>query len=472
MQTNSPRVLRTFQLTMMGVAAVFAIRSLSITAVYGEASVTYYVLAALLFLIPSALVCAELATTWPGSGGLYSWVKLAYGPRLGFLAIWLEWINTIVAFPAMITFVIFTLIYPFAHLLVQNKIFEFLIFLAVLWGLTLINFIGIKTSSRFTSFCVLLGVFIPVGLIIVLGAVWLLSGKPSHVHFTLAGLMPHFHLANIAFLVVIINSFSGIQIIAFHANHTEKPEITYKKAMLNIVIILLALAILGTLAMAVVLPQQSLSLIGGLVQSFQTFLSSFHLGFLTPLLGVMVGIGVLSEINAWLIGPSKGLLASTETGFLPQFLKKTNSRGVPVGVLTLQAIISSVLGMAYLFMANVNSAYWLLSDMTAQFTLLMWLLVFSSVIILRFKYKSIQRPFRIPGKLFGAILFPTLGWLTCFCIFIAGFFPPSMVIQHNEVFLFETVLIGGLTVFSIFPFLLKSRNGIVVPQSIEEKNYD
>lgn len=462
MSSTTTRVLKTFQLTMMGVAAIFAIRSLSMTAVYGEASVTYYVLAALLFLIPSALVCAELATTWPNHGGLYSWVKLAYGPRLGFLAIWLEWINTIVAFPAMITFVIFTLIYPFAQLIVQNKIFEFLIFLAVLWGLTIINFIGIKTSSWFTSFCVSLGVFIPVGLVIILGMVWVLSGRPSNIDFTLAGLVPHFHLANIAFLVVVINGFSGIQIIAFHANHTDKPETTYKKAMLNIVMILLALAILGTLAMAVVLPQQSLSLIGGLVQSLQTFLSSFHMGFLTPLLAFMVGVGVLSEINAWLIGPSKGLLAATETGFLPEFLKKTNSKGVPVSVLTLQAIISSVLGMAYLLMSNVNSAYWLLSDLTAQFTLLMWLLVFSSVIVLRFKYKTINRPFRIPGKLLGAILIPVMGWVTCFVIFIAGFFPPTTVIQHNEIFLFETVLIGGLASFAIFPFLLKARNAAEV----------
>lgn len=462
MTTKNTRVLKTFQLTMMGIAAIFAIRSLSMTAVYGEASVTYYVLAALLFLVPSALVCAELATTWPNYGGLYSWVKLAYGPRLGFLAIWLEWINTIVAFPAMITFVIFTLIYPFAHLIVQNKVFEFLIFLAVLWGLTLINFIGIKTSSRFTSFCVSLGVFIPVGLVIILGVVWLLSGRPSNIHFTLAGLVPHFHLANIAFLVVVINGFSGIQIIAFHANHTNRPEITYKKAMLNIVMLLLALAILGTLAMAVVLPQQSLNLIGGLVESFQTFLSSFHLGFLTPLLAVMVGVGVLSEINAWLIGPSKGLLAATETGFLPEFLKKTNSKGVPVGVLTLQATISSILGMAYLLMSNVNSAYWLLSDLTAQFTLLMWLLLFSSVIVLRFKYRSINRPFKIPGKLFGAILIPAIGWVTCLGIFIAGFFPPTMVIEHSQTLLFESVLIGGLSLFSIFPFFLRSRNGTVM----------
>lgn len=459
MMKNQPqRVLKAFQLTMMGVAAIFAIRSLSMTAIYGEASITYYIFGALLFLIPSALVCAELATTWPSSGGLYSWVRLAYGKRLGFLAIWLEWTNTIVAFPAMITFVIFTLIYPFAHVIVENKLFEFLAFLVVLWGLTIINFFGIKTSSWFTTLCVIVGVFIPVLLIIGLGIFWVASGKPANIEFTWAGLIPHLHFANIAFLVVIINSFSGIQIIAFHANHTAQPEVTYKKAMFSIVMILLGLAILGTLSMCIVLPQASLSLIGGLIQSFQIFLSSFHLAWLMPLIAVMVGIGVLSEINAWLIGPSKGLLTSTETGFLPEFLKKTNHKGMPVGVLTLQAIISSVLGMAYLLMSNINSAYWLLSDLTAQFTLLMWLLMFSGFIVLQFKYKDVPRPFKVPGKLFGAIVIPTIGWITCLCIFIAGFFPPTDVIHHNQIVLFESVLIGGLVIFSIIPFCLRSKN--------------
>jgi amino acid transporter len=269
--------------------------------------------------------------------------------------------------------------------------------------------------------------------------------------------MPHLHLSNVAFLVVIINGFSGIQVIAFHAQNTHQPEKTYKSAIFNIVIILLMLAILGTLSMAVVLPQQLLNLIGGLVESFDTFLKSFHLQYLTPIIAVMVGIGVLSEINAWIIGPAKGLFAATETGFLPKFLKKTNKKSVPVAVLTLQAVISSFLGMAYLFMSNVNSAYWLLSDLTAQFTLLMWLLVFSSVIVLKFKYKNTQRPFVIPGKNFGGIVIPAIGWFTCLSIFFAGFFPPELIMRHHETALFESALIGGLALFAVIPFLLKAR---------------
>ncbi len=451
------RVLKPFQLTMMGVAAIFAIRTLSITAIYGESAITYYMLAAILFLIPTALVCAELATTWPRAGGLYAWVKLALGDRWGFLAIWLEWVNTTVSFPAMITFTIFTLTYPLAQMVANNVFFEYGLFLLILWGLTFINFIGIKTSSRLTSFFVITGVFIPVILIILLGIFWLLSGHPSNLHFTMKGLIPGFHLATLGFLVAVINSFSGVQIIAFHAESTVKPEQSFKTAIFNIVVILLALAILGTLAMAVVLPSDTLNLIGGLIQSFYTFLAAFHLQYLVFLVAIAVGIGVLSEINSWLIGPAKGLLAAAEHNILPKLFKKTNKKNVPVGILSIQAFISSLLGLAYLLMQNVNSAYWLLSDLTAQFTLLMWLLVFTSAVVLHFKYKTIKRPFKIPGKTFGSIVVPLVGGTTAICIFMVGFIPPDIIIKHHETLFFESFIIIGLVLFSSIAFFIKQK---------------
>src|SRR3970040_1572402 len=89
---------------MINVAAIVSLRNLSIVVQYGFASVFYYLLGAIIFFLPTAFVCAELATTWPKAGGLYSWVSEAFGKRTGFFAVWISWMLSISWFPAVLTF--------------------------------------------------------------------------------------------------------------------------------------------------------------------------------------------------------------------------------------------------------------------------------------------------------------------------------------------------------------------------------
>ena len=80
---------------MINVATILSIRNWPVSAEYGLSSVVFLLLALLFFFIPAALVSAELATGWPQAGGVFVWVKEALGPRLGFLAIWLLWIENV-----------------------------------------------------------------------------------------------------------------------------------------------------------------------------------------------------------------------------------------------------------------------------------------------------------------------------------------------------------------------------------------
>ncbi len=82
-----------FILTMINIATILSIRNWPISAQYGLSSIVFLTLALLFFFIPAALVSAELATAWPQKGGIFVWVKEALGHRLGFLAVWLLWLD-------------------------------------------------------------------------------------------------------------------------------------------------------------------------------------------------------------------------------------------------------------------------------------------------------------------------------------------------------------------------------------------
>lgn len=126
----SKRFLGVFSLALINVAAIVSLRNLSFMVEYGFGAILFYIVAALLFFIPTALVCAELATAWPEAIGIYGWVARAFGPRIGFFAQWMNWMFSIASFPTVLTFLAATIAYLIDPTLAQNKYFMFMPLLA------------------------------------------------------------------------------------------------------------------------------------------------------------------------------------------------------------------------------------------------------------------------------------------------------------------------------------------------------
>ena len=175
---------------MINVAAICSIKNCPITAEYGFSSLFYFIISMILFFIPVSLVSAELATGWPERGGVYAWVKAAMGHRFGFLAAWLLWIENVVWYPTILSFIAGTIAFVFSPELANNTIYLFAMILGTFWVATLINLMGMKVSGWISSLGVIIGTVIPGVLIITLGVLWMIAGKPSHISFTWTSFIP------------------------------------------------------------------------------------------------------------------------------------------------------------------------------------------------------------------------------------------------------------------------------------------
>ena len=120
---TSKKVLSVFSLTMINIIAVDSLRNLPISAEYGFSIIFYYLIAAFIFFIPIALVAAELATGWPKLGGMYVWVKEAFGAKAGLITIWLQWIYNIVWYPTILAFLATIAAYLINPSLAHNKFY-------------------------------------------------------------------------------------------------------------------------------------------------------------------------------------------------------------------------------------------------------------------------------------------------------------------------------------------------------------
>jgi amino acid transporter len=447
--------LNTIALTLLITGSIDSVRNLPVSALFGSSLVFFFILAAVMFLIPTALVSAELASNI-SEGGIYQWCRLAFGERMGFLAVWLQWINNVVWFPTLLLFIAGTATYLINPALSQNKYFMITMVLTIFWSLTLINLKGIRVSAKFTSFCAVAGLIIPMALIIVLLAVWVALGNPLQIHLSPQSILPDFHHSdNWIALSAIMLSFAGMELATVHVKDVNEPQKTFPRALALSSVFILITMVLGSLAIAFVVPEKQINLVNGTIQSFSYFLSAYHLKWLTPVLTIMLIIGALGGSVSWILSPVKGIAQAAKNGFLPAYFQKENQHGVPQNLLITQAIFVSLICLVMLLLPSVNGSYWLLSTLSTQLYMLMYVMMFISAIFLRNKPHYLNQGFAIPGKKFGLWAVCGLGLMGCAITLFVGFIPPSNInigSKLNYIIIFCTGMVG--LVIPVFGFYL------------------
>lgn len=410
------------QLALLTLVVVASLRSLPAMAVFGLGSITLYLIPAILFLIPTALVAAELATGW--KGGVYIWVREALGNRWGFTAVWLQWIQNVVWYPTQLSFIAAALAFVFFDPSLSNSgFFTAVVILVLYWGSTFIALRGGNLFAKLGSWGGILGTLLPAALLIVFGAIWVFSGEKSQVPLEASAIIPPFTgLASIVLIVSNVLAYAGMEVNAVHVNQMKDPGRGYPRSVLLASVLILAVFILPTLAISVAVPQKELGLTNGIMLAFGEYFQHWGMGeWATAVVSALIAAGAFASVITWVAGPSKGVLAAAETGLLPPLLQKRNKEGVQSGILMLQGTIVTVLAAIFIIVPDVSSAFVALIDMAAALYLIMYMMMFASAIVLRRTQPNVKRAYRVPALDFVA----GVGFLACLAALLLAFIPPD-----------------------------------------------
>lgn len=449
------KVLSAFSLTMITVGSVDSIRNLPTTAIFGAQLMAFFIFAALFFLLPTALVSAELAAGLPKEGGIYVWVRRAFGARMGLLAIWLQWTENVIWYPTLLSFLAGTFGYLIAPDFASDPMYLYITVVVAFSLASFINFFGMRSSAWFSNFCAVSGLLIPMTAIIILGALWMLSGKPMQIHFSWNEMMPNWHHPGMMVsLTGIAMSLCGIEIATVHAQDVEHPQKTYPRVLLYSVLIILSTMILGSLAIAIVIPSADINLVSGIMQAFEPFLSAYHLQALMPIVALMIVIGGMGGVSNWIIAPTKGLMVAAHDGCLPKFLQKTNRFGAPVYLLILQAVLVWLMSTLFIFMPSVSGSYWLLTALAAQLYMVMYALMFMAIIKLRRDGVLDHACFKIPGGKIGFYLVLMAGFIGVTLTFLVSFLTPEQI-NVGTSSMYHGLQTLGLVMMMLPPLVIK-----------------
>jgi amino acid transporter len=454
--SSTKRCLGVFQLVMIAIISVDSLRNLPIIAQYGFPLITFLVFAGVFFFFPLTWVSSQLAVRYPHSGGSYLWVEAAFGKTFGYLAIWLLWIYNIIWYPTIFVFIssiIATLVFPSYA---SNHWFILISCASLFWFITFLHSYGVHFSAKISTISAIGGTLFPMLLIIVLAVYWLLSGSPSAISMSFSDLLPNPEtFKNLAYFSNFLFGLMGIEIIAMQASNVINPQKAYPRAFLISAPIILITMLLSSLALCIVVPPKQIGLISGIMDAFKLFfMKYFPAG--TVIIGWCIVIGGLGIASSWMIGLARGLHVAFQGTNVPKPLQKLNKNGVPLNILIFQGIIYTCLLSAFLLLPNINSSYWLLSALTAQFALIYYVLLFLAAIKLLRDRK--QTSFRA----FLNYAIPLTAGVVSIAGIIVGFIPPAEI-QKNNIFLFECFMVGSLFVFCSIPFLILNRKKSQTP---------
>lgn len=446
-----------FVLTMFIVGSIDSLRNMPSNAMFGAPLIFFFIVASITFLLPIALISAELTSYHPEKNGIYQWIHEAFGEKVAFMGIWLQWINTATWYPSILSFIAGGIAYLLDPALATSKLFTVTIILTVFWSLTLLSIKNFSLSAGFTTFCTIMGFVLPLCVMTALAFFWHHDHHAMQIHLQWHTIIPQFsHINNWISLTTVVTAFLGMELATVNVQNIKNPKRNYPVSVISASLIILITMIVGSLAIAIVIPQKQIGLTTGIFQTFEYYLDAFHLKSWVYIIGALIVLASLGEMMNWIISPARGLQQAAENGNLPKIFAKNNAHGMPANIIILQAVLVSAVCLAFTLFKSINNIYWLLTDLSTELYVMMYVLMFLSAIVLHYKHKHIQKPFCIPGGTIMKWILCLLGLISCIITLAIGFIPPCEL-NFGGIADYAAVFAGGLLLLCVPGMMIARR---------------
>jgi len=446
-------------MVLFSVSAILVGDTIASSAAMGVQGLTFWIILGVLFFIPYGFVTAELGAAWPDDGGIYVWVREAFGPMWGTVTAWLYWVNVALWAPSVFVLFIYTAVAAFG--LTIPLWGEALVVIALIWLMVIIGILPIKYSKWVPNLSagVKIVIFVVLGLAGVAAA--MKNGGLAN-SFALKEWMPVFSFDNLTYLPVVVYSLMGFELMSSVGDSIHNPKRDIPKMIYASGAAILFTYMFATFGILAIIPVGDIKIETGIVDALRPAFESV-LGAAAGPVFAIVALGVLftflGNMVTWSIGANESISATGMDKTAPGvFGHKHPKNGTPDYAFYLMGIIATVVTIAtYALFGNNQGVFWAIFSLSSVVFLLPYVLMFPSLVVLRHKFPDQPRPYTVPGGNTGAWVWAILcelGILMTLTLFFVA--PPA----DTPLTAFYTITVGG-TIISIiagFWFYLHGTN--------------
>jgi amino acid transporter len=379
-------------------SGVIVLDTIGSAAQTGAQALTWLVVLCGCFLLPSALIVAELGSAFPHEGGPYSWVRLAFGRPAAALAAVLYWIANPIWLGGTITIVAISV---FESYLAGLGSARYPIAVLVIWLVAG----GALLGPRARDLIAATGAALRLALLAFLGLSAVLYGISNGVHGSSLGDLRPTGNALVVAVPLLVFGLIGLELPSAAGLGAARPG-SLARAILGSSLVTALAYVLPLLAMVIVLPLEQLSSIGGFVEATRTLFTVY--GGAGSLLADVAAIGFIGALLTggivWLCGANGVLAAAASDGGAPRVLGRRGRSGTPIVAGVLSGVVATTtMALAYELASGRLTRYFdAMLGLGISTVLLSYLLVFPSLLRLRRTLPAVERPFRVPGGRAGA----------------------------------------------------------------------
>jgi glutamate:GABA antiporter len=428
---------------LFNIATVLGPRWIAAAAHNGTPSISLWVLAAVLFFVPMALVINELSSRFPEEGGLYVWSKEAFGDFHGFVAGWTYWIYTIFYFPGLLLASTSMSAYVIGHKgieLSQDRTFLLAGSLGLLFVAVMLNIIGLnigKWLQNAGGVSTYLPLLILVGLA---GVLWLEHG--SATHFTWTNMMPVWNWDTVNFWSQIAFAFTGLELVSAMSGEIRDPRRTLPRAALTAAALIAAMYIVGTFSVLSLVPSVDVDPKSGVFHAITVGSVALKIGFVGVLAACLVTVGNAGGVGSTVAGIARVPFVVGIDRYLPKAFGKIHPRWrTPYISIIVQAVASALVLLLSQVNETTRGAYQIVIDITIILYFIPFLYMFAAAIKLAGRPDRSENPqaVLIPGGKVGVWIACILAFSVTLLSIIVSIFPPG---DSSNRQLFVTKVIG------------------------------
>jgi amino acid transporter len=442
----------------MTVTATVGLQFMARGARAGAPAILLWLTAALIFLVPHVACVAELASRVAQQGGVYAWVRRAYGPSHGFIAGWCLWANNVFFLPAVLLFAapsLLAVLGPDYTSLAEDRAYSAVFVLLVLWACIGANVLGLGVA-RWLPNVASLGVWGVTALLVGLGIYGIVTGR-SATSFNLSAPSSD-PLGTLSLWAAMCFAFSGYEAAATLREEVRDPARTIPRGLLIAGGAALAIYVCGSAAILVALPAETLSERTTIADAIELMGGRLGVHGLGPPTSALVVLAAIALTASWVAASSRVPFAAAEDRALPPVLSRLHPRyHTPHVALLLQGAIASVVFLAILFLSfgggptSVHDAYDILVNLTILICFIPYLYTFPALARLRRLDTGRTDGFRVPGGRFGLGLTVASGLLATALSMGLVFVPPPGTVnvwnyEANVIVQTALILVAGLAV--------------------------
>ena len=373
------------------ICVVFVAEAAAPVAAIGNSQYFWWLFMIICFLVPYGLISAELGTSYDRGGGLYDWITTAHGPKWGARVSWYYWINfplwmasLAVIFPDMIELITGAEI---------NTITAIIIELAFIWIVTFIAYTPASDASWILNGAAIIKVLLAVGVgaLGIYGAIK--NGMANPI--TASNLLPSFNIDSLSYISVIIFNMLGFEVICTMSEEMEDPKKQIPQAIVTGGLVIAAIYMFSAFGIGAAIPTKDISTESGLIDAFM-LLTGRSGGIFIVAVAILFLLTLFGNMISWSTGVHEVAAYAAENGDMPAVFGRRNEKNMPVGGITVTAVVASIIVIVAPFMPNQN-LFWSFFALNLVMLLLSYVPVFPAFLKLRKNDPERERPFMVPG---------------------------------------------------------------------------